>query len=306
MEGITTILTDIEGTTTPISFVRKNLFPYAAKKITEFVQSNWDVPEVIQDIEDLKETIEAEVLYMHDKTMLMRAVTEPKNIPAEQGAKAVGHFLEWLIKKDRKAKPLKSLQGKLWKEGYEQLDIHGHLFREVAPCLREWNAMGKNLYIYSSGSVQAQQLMFRYSIEGNLCPLLSGYFDLNIGDKRDPSSYMRILAAIDEEPHHVCFLTDIYEEAVAAHEAGMKVLISVRKGNAPLPSDCPFPIFRSFAQVEDVLAGREPADVHEEEEEEEEEEKKGGVYGTKRMAKTTEDIEKDAKKPKEEERFNVE
>ena len=138
-------------------------------------------------------------------------------------------MLHW-IETDQKVTPLKALQGMVWADGYQRGDFKGHLYSDVAPALRQWKDLGKALYVYSSGSVQAQKLLFGYSDAGDLTPLFSGYFDTHIGHKREAAAYHRIVTELDLPPAAVLFLSDVVEELDAAKQAGMQTLQLVREG----------------------------------------------------------------------------
>ena len=202
------IVTDIEGTTTDINFVHKVLFPYAHAKLPDFLRENAEAPAVAEQIHAVRDV-------MQDADASLEAV--------------IATLLHW-IDTDQKVTPLKALQGMVWADGYQRGDFTGHLYADVAPALRQWQAEGKALYVYSSGSVQAQKLLFGYSDEGDLTPLFSGYFDTHVGHKREAASYQRILDTLDLPPASALFLSDVVEELDAAQQAGMQTLQLVREG----------------------------------------------------------------------------
>jgi enolase-phosphatase E1 len=199
MTAIRAILTDIEGTTSSISFVHDVLFPYARKRLPAFVETHGDLPEVQH--------------WLHE------AAKEAGIVEASR-QEIIELLLRW-IDEDRKSTALKALQGMIWKEGYEAGDYQSHMYPEVAARLRAWRGDGLALYVYSSGSVQAQQLLFKFSEAGDLTPLLAGYFDTETGPKREAGSYTRIAEAIGEQPAHILFLSDIVQELDAAKAAGL-------------------------------------------------------------------------------------
>lgn len=248
MSTIRAVVTDIEGTTTPITFVKDVLFPFAAKNVEAFLAKNWSEESVRQDVDDLIEEALRDTEYLQakegsdkgepesSKIAELKTVHERK-LKGEKGSKIVANYVRWLIQTDRKVKPLKSLQGKIWREGYENGELKGDLFDDVAGNLRKWCKMPPvslekeeavqdgaaetlRLYVYSSGSIPAQKLLFGYSKEGSLLSCFSGYFDLTTGNKREKESYEKIATNLEVEPASILFLTDIYEEAVAAAEAG--------------------------------------------------------------------------------------
>lgn len=201
---VTHIITDIEGTTTAIAFVHRSLFPYAAAALEEFLARHGDDPEVA--------AILAEV-------------------PGEPLATLRG----WMAA-DAKMTPLKALQGLIWADGYASGALRGHLWPDVAPALRAWHARGLRLAIYSSGSEQAQRLLFRHSEAGDLEPLFEGFFDTRQGGKREAGSYARIAAAWGAEAGAILFLSDVVEELDAAREAGLATCHLVRAADGTQPS----------------------------------------------------------------------
>jgi len=196
---ITTILTDIEGTTSSISFVKDVLFPYARAHLPAFVVTHADDPAVQH--------------WLHE------AAKEAGLVSASQ-QELIDLLVEW-IDMDRKSTALKALQGMIWKDGYASGEYRAHVYPEVASRLRAWHAAGKRLYVYSSGSVPAQKLFFAHSEAGDLGPLFAGYFDTETGPKREAESYRRIATAIGVPAGDILFLSDIVEELDAAAAAGL-------------------------------------------------------------------------------------
>jgi enolase-phosphatase E1 len=209
---IRAILTDIEGTTSSISFVKDVLFPYARKHMPAFIETHADKPYV--------------------QHWLSEAAKEAGLVSATQ--QEIIDMLQRWIDEDRKATPLKALQGMIWEEGYRSGEYRAHVYPEVAGKLREWKAHNVDLYVYSSGSVPAQKLFFAHTEAGDLTSLFSGYFDTEIGAKRETMSYRRILDVIGRPGPEVLFLSDIAEELDAAHSAGMRTVLLARA-----PSICP-------------------------------------------------------------------
>lgn len=214
MTEIRAIVTDIEGTTSAISFVKDVLFPYARQRLPAFVETHADQPDVQH--------------WLHE------AAKEAERVETT-GQQVIERLLRW-IDEDRKSTALKALQGMIWREGYEAGDYRAHLYPEVAAKLRQWHAEGISLYVYSSGSVPAQQLFFEYSEAGDLTPLLSGYFDTQTGPKREAGSYRKIAALIEQKPEHLLFLSDIEQELDAAREAGFHTGWLLREGHPSKPS----------------------------------------------------------------------
>lgn len=227
MIEIRAIVTDIEGTTSSISFVRDVLFPYARQRLPGFVATHGEKPDVQH--------------WLHE------AAREAGLVEATR-QEIIELLLSW-IDQDRKSTALKALQGMIWKEGYEAGDYQAHMYPEVATRLRQWRADGIRLYVYSSGSVPAQQLFFGYSEAGDLRPLFAGYFDTETGPKREVESYRRIAAAIDEQPRHLLFLSDIVEELDAAREAGFHTGWLVRPPQS-LPDLPRHHVYRDFDAID--------------------------------------------------------
>lgn len=198
---IKAIVTDIEGTITRISFVKDVLFPYAANALPEFVKNNQTLPQVAEQIAATRDILEQ---------------------PSASIDEVINALLNW-IAEDKKITPLKQLQGLIWQTGYEQGDFTGHLYPDAMQFL---NTMSERceLYVYSSGSVKAQHLLFQYSDFGDIRPLFKNYFDTKIGGKKDVGSYQNIIDSIGYNADEVLFLSDIVEELDAAKEAGMRTL----------------------------------------------------------------------------------
>jgi enolase-phosphatase E1 len=204
------ILTDIEGTTTSISFVVETLFPYFLEHIHE-VKANLGQEKVRAQIELVKATVLEEE---------QRSITD---------SEAIDFLIDW-CKTDRKHPALKALQGMIWKSGYLNGQLKGHLYPEVSDMLKNWKEKNYKLGIYSSGSVAAQKLLFGNSEAGDLNPLFSDYFDTVVGHKREVPSYHNIKAALGLAPEEILFLSDVTEELDAAKEAGMQTIQLVRPG----------------------------------------------------------------------------
>jgi enolase-phosphatase E1 len=214
---IQAILTDIEGTTSSIHFVKDVLFPYADKAMQDFVHQHASEPAVAAQIDDVR-----------------RALGEP-SASLEQ---VVSTLRQW-IHDDRKITPLKTLQGMIWEQGFREGAFKAHLYSDTAPCLRAWHTQGMPLYVYSSGSIHAQKLFFAHTECGDLTPLFSGYFDTTSGGKREAGSYRHIAAAIGVAPEHILFLSDIEQELDAATAAGLHTYWLVREGELPKASKHP-------------------------------------------------------------------
>jgi enolase-phosphatase E1 len=209
---IKAIVTDIEGTTSSISFVKDVLFPYAREHLPAFVATHADEPEVQH--------------WLHE------TAKEAGLVSASQ-RELIALLQRW-IDEDRKATPLKALQGLIWADGYRGGEYQAHVYIDVAPVLRAWKQNGLDLYVYSSGSVTAQKLFFAHSEAGDLTPLFSGYFDTEIGPKREGKSYTCIAIAIGRPADEILFLSDIVEELDAARGAGLHTTLLARA-----PAHCP-------------------------------------------------------------------
>lgn len=229
------ILTDIEGTTSSISFVKDVLFPYAAKQLPEFLQQHHNEAAVQQQIQATAEL----------------AQQEGRQISADD-LNAINDCLVQWIHNDKKATPLKALQGMIWKQGYESGDYQAHMYPDATQLLQQWHQAGIPLYVYSSGSVQAQKLFYKYSQDGDLLPLFSGHFDTTSGGKREEQSYLNILQHLqqthDITAENVLFLSDIEEELEAAYDAGLQTCWLVREQD--LPANTNHPACHSFAAIQ--------------------------------------------------------
>lgn len=225
---IRAIVTDIEGTTSSLSFVKEVLFPYARERLPAFMHDHAG-----------DAAVQAQV----------RSVREVAGKPLTE-SEVIAQLQHW-IDADRKITPLKALQGMVWEAGYRQGDFQGHVYDDAVQVLRAWKQRGLALYIFSSGSVQAQKLLFMHTAFGDLTPLFSGYFDTRIGSKRETEAYQAIARHIGLPAEEILFLSDIREELDAARRTGMHTAWLVRDGE--LPVDSPHAVARSFAQI--VLPG---------------------------------------------------
>ncbi len=230
------ILLDIEGTTTPIDFVYQVLFPFARRRTGDYLKTHWSADDVQHDLARLREEHAADA---------QQGLTPP---PLEPTVESVTGYIHWLMDQDRKSTPLKSLQGKIWLEGYQSGELLSQVFEDVPPALDRWHSQGKQIYIYSSGSVLAQKLLFGHTTFGDLTPLLSGYFDTTIGAKQEVESYRRIAASIQQLPENILFVSDVVAELNAASAAGLQCVLSLRAGNHPQPPHA-FPTINSFAEL---------------------------------------------------------
>ena len=228
IDQVKAILLDIEGTTTPIAFVHDVLFSYARDHVREFLSENPDVDEIAL----LREEHAADV---------------SDAPPLTDRIESLAAYVEWLISIDRKSTGLKSLQGKIWRQGYEDGSLKSQVFADVAPAFERWRDRGLKISIFSSGSVLAQQLLFAHTEVGDLTPFIDSYFDTKVGKKGEAESYRKIAEAMSLELQQILFISDVVAELDAATEAGMKTLLSIRPGNAPAEQ---YPSIRSFDEIQ--------------------------------------------------------
>jgi enolase-phosphatase E1 len=227
------VVTDIEGTTSAISFVRDVLFPYADAHLDGYVAAHRNEPAVAN---------------------AMREAAVGAGEPDADDARVLAHLHAW-IAEDRKATPLKTLQGLIWHEGYTQTGLLGHVYPDVPPVLAAWHAAGIELYVYSSGSIVAQKVLFAHTFAGDLTPLFAGYFDTTIGAKREAASYAAIAAQTGFRPPEMLFLSDIEEELDAARAAGLQTARLLRPADTPPGATTTHPAYVDFGALSaDVAA----------------------------------------------------
>lgn len=222
--SVRAIVTDIEGTTSSIDFVHRELFPYARARLRGFLRAH------------------AQDAAVREQWPALEA-TAGRSLSVEAAADELEHWID----EDRKVTPLKALQGMIWAQGYAEGALRGHVYPEVADWLRQWSAQGLRLYVYSSGSEEAQRLIFGHSQAGDLTKFFSGYFDTRIGGKREVSSYQRIGEQLSLPASEILFLSDIGEELDAAQGAGLRTCQLLRD-----PRTVPFanhPQAADFSQV---------------------------------------------------------
>jgi enolase-phosphatase E1 len=232
------VLLDIEGTTTPIDFVFKVLFPYARSHAQQFLDRHGSSPDVLEDLSGLR----CEHSQDSRQGFSPPALKDP-NEPA-----SFVPYIHWLIERDRKSTPLKSLQGKIWAEGYAGAALRSQVFDDVPPALTRWRAQNRRLAIFSSGSVLAQKLLFAHTTAGDLTNFLSAYFDTTTGTKTDPASYRQIARKLECQPAEIVFISDAVSELNGAQVAGLHVLLCKRPGNHPQPKNA-YNIIQTFDDV---------------------------------------------------------
>lgn len=218
-------LLDIEGTTTPVDFVYKTLFPLARRALPQFLAKAEGSAEQEAALEEDARHLGSE--YAAD----LAAGRSPPPWDGRPAPGAMLPYLLWLMDHDRKSRGLKSIQGRIWEEAYRTGALHGELYPDVEPALRRFRSRGARLYIYSSGSVLAQKLLFSHLPGGDVTPLLDGYFDTEVGGKREAASYTAIAARIGLPAADILFLSDTPEELAAARLAGLAA-IQVRRDGA--------------------------------------------------------------------------
>ena len=241
MEGPTkkrVLLLDIEGTVTPISFVHEVLFPFARFNVKEFLIQHSTEAEVQSDI----------VAMVREHSVEVEKGEHPPDVAAESIDSLVG-YVNWLIDRDRKSSALKSLQGKIWKQGYCDGSLKAPLFDDVIPNLQRLRANQVSVAIFSSGSVFAQKLLFAHTETGDHTNLIDQYFDTGVGSKGDPESYRKIAVHLQVSPEKTIFVSDVVNELNAASTIGIKTLLCVRPGNPPQLGGEQFRQVKTFSEI---------------------------------------------------------
>jgi len=224
------ILLDIEGTTTPIDFVHRALFPFAREWVGEFVAENFN------QLSDEISALESE-----------RAEDRSYEDIFDKGSpESVAKYLRHLIGIDSKSTPLKSIQGMIWQRGYGTGELLSRVFDDVPNAFERWKSQGRTIAIYSSGSALAQKLLFKYTDHGDLAKYIDDYFDTTTGAKRDAESYSKIADSLGLEPHDILFISDIPAELDAARSSGLQTALSIRQGNPEIAEDITHRVITSF------------------------------------------------------------
>jgi enolase-phosphatase E1 len=235
--NVCAILLDIEGTTTPIAFVHEVLFSYARTHARNFLKTNFNSAEVRADVVLLREEHAADVS------------NHPPVLNEDSLPDSIAAYVDWLIARDSKSTGLKSLQGKIWRQGYLDGSLKSHVYADVPPALERWQAKGLSINIFSSGSVLAQQLLFAHTEAGDLTKFIDNYFDTKVGKKGEAESYRRIAEALSLPANEILFISDVTAELDAAVEAGMQTLLSIRPGNPPQNAGDRYPAIHNFAEI---------------------------------------------------------
>jgi enolase-phosphatase E1 len=236
------ILLDIEGTTTSVSFVYDILFPYARCNLKDFLLARIDEAEVRRQMDLLERERSDDLL----KGFVLPAFASGT---PEFLVDSVVSYAKWLMDLDRKSTPLKSIQGMIWESGYRSGELKGHVYEDVPRAMQRWRQQGRAIYIYSSGSVLAQKLLFAHSELGDLCDYIDGHFDTLVGPKRDPDSYRKIAEQLEHDSKRILFISDVTEELDSALVAGLSVMLAIRNGNPDKSNRGEYPVIRSFDEL---------------------------------------------------------
>jgi|HubBroStandDraft_6_1064221.scaffolds.fasta_scaffold357126_1 enolase-phosphatase E1 len=241
-DSVKIILLDIEGTTTSVSFVYGVLFPFARRNLKDFLLARIDDADVRRQME---------LLESERSDDLLKGVVPPAFASGtpESLVDPVVSYANWLMDLDRKSTPLKSIQGMIWESGYRSGELKGHVYEDVPRAMKRWRQQGRAIYIYSSGSVLAQKLLFAHSESGDLCKYIDGHFDTLIGPKRDPDSYRKISQRLEQDPKRILFVSDVTQELDSALAAGMRVVLAIRDGDLNQRDQGECQAIRSFDEL---------------------------------------------------------
>jgi enolase-phosphatase E1 len=239
--GIQTVVLDIEGTTTPVAFVYDVLFPFARRAIPSYIQEHLDSSGLGDTLSRLREEWAADIA---------RGESPPDWQDHDRDGRIAGivSYLTWLMDRDRKSPALKTVQGEIWARGYNDGSLRGDVFADVPEALVRWRGAGIGVAIYSSGSVLAQQMLFRTTIQGDLTHYIGAFFDTAVGPKTAPESYRRIVAALGRSPENVLFISDVSAELHAARATGLAVVLCVRPPQGA-PTVTEFEVVTDFHQL---------------------------------------------------------
>src|SRR5262245_36332289 len=240
--GIRGILLDIEGTTTPISFVHEVLFSYARKHVGDYLAAHFAEEEVRVDVAELRK----EHAVDFEQGLHPPVLTDQ---PISSAIDSLTKYIHWLIDRDRKSRPLKSLQGRIWEDGYFDGSLKAQVYADVIPALSSWHQGGLTINIFSSGSKLAQQLLFSHTERGDLTRFIDKYFDTTIGPKTDSSSYQRIASSLVMPESEILFVSDSLPELNAARAAGMETSWCVRSDDVRTESAGGHQVVRSFDEL---------------------------------------------------------
>ncbi len=236
-------LLDVEGTVAPLTLTTDTLFPYARRRFAIFLERSRHDEQVREDLRLLEQENRAE---QGEGIPRLPRIHGAADVESPRFRLDAMVYLMWLMDRDRKSTALKSLQGKIWKAGFESGELKGALFEDVPEAFRRWSAEAR-VAIYSSGSVEAQKLLFRHSVFGDLTPWITGYFDTRTGPKMESRSYTEIAVAMESAPPEVLFFSDSVRELDAAREAGCGTRFVVRPANAAVEDPHGHSVVESFA-----------------------------------------------------------
>jgi enolase-phosphatase E1 len=235
------ILLDVEGTTTPVDFVYRVLFPYARERVERFLCYHHNNPEVTEEIRRLG---------IEQATDAQRGLQPPdwQEGSPECRLESACRYIHWLMDRDSKSAALKALQGRIWEEGYRSGELHGDVYPDVPPAFSRWRKRNEKIAIFSSGSILAQKRLFETTAAGDLTAFIAAHFDTTTGPKREAKSYRRIIDTLSVAPSKMLFISDVVEELDAASDCGVETLLCVRPGQ-PVPEQIAHPIIHSFDEV---------------------------------------------------------
>lgn len=234
------IVLDIEGTTSSIDFVYQRMFPFVRRELDRFLAANCLEPEVVAACQEIaREGGLGPIEFLLDHEAARAS-----------GLEMIRGEVLRLMDSDAKSTGLKQLQGLIWRQGFESKELVAHVFDDVPDSLRRWSEIGVRVFIYSSGSVEAQKLFWGHTAAGHLLEYFSGFFDTTTGPKREPKSYAAIAAATSIPPARLLFVSDVAAEIQAASAAGFQVGLCVRPGNAPQPDGARWPQIERFDQLD--------------------------------------------------------
>ena len=239
--SVSVILLDIEGTTTPVDFVYKTLFPYARQEMPSFLRQHSDDPEIRSLVAQLRAQAQCD-----EKNGAHPPAWNDETDEARLDSSVA--YVHWLMARDSKCTPLKVLQGRIWQEGYARGELRGEVYDDVPRALQRWQRQQREISIYSSGSILAQELLFQTTNFGDLTRHISAFFDTQVGAKNETESYRKIVASLGHAPAKVLFISDAMKEIEAAQAAGMPAILCQRDVNSPA-SAINKPVIRTFDEL---------------------------------------------------------
>jgi enolase-phosphatase E1 len=232
------VLLDIEGTTASVRFVYEVLFPFSRRTLPDYLRAHWADPQVQSACE-----------YVAKDAGTSSLADWIASSGGRTGLDLVLEEIDRQMDADLKATGLKQLQGLVWREGYESGELVSQVYPDVPAAVQRWNDAGLDVRIFSSGSVAAQKLFFRYTDHGDLTPYLRGNYDTTTGPKKEAQSYRLIAQRMEKPTGEILFCSDVVDELNAARDAGMKTALAKRPGNAPVADEAGHPVLTSFDQI---------------------------------------------------------